>query len=497
MQSAAPSLRTHFDDAPDFHTLLAEQLRRAPWFLASFVIHAIAVLLLVLLIPADRPPAQNIVLGVQPPAPEVLPPVEPPKPPEVKPVEPVEPTIEDRTVEPTPTEAPADAFESSVSGAFDHPDGWNPAVGLGPGGAKGDGIYSKRVGGDGRRGGPGSGSVPPGLQWLAAHQDEDGRWDCDHFMKHDQGEPCDGAGNAVHDVGVTGLCLLAFLGEGSTLRSGLYSDQIRDGVRWLKQQQQPNGLFGGTASHDFVYDHAIAAYAMCEAYGLSNYVTLRDCAQHGLDYLAQHRNPYGVWRYQPRDGDGDSSVTGWCIMALESGRNFGLNVDQDALRCAAVFLDGVTDPTGKCGYTRRGEASSRHPGDHGTRFPIDKGEALTAVGLFCRFFLGQDPKETPVMQAAADLILRKPPVWDEKGGSIDQYYWYYGTYALYQMGGTHWKQWSKQLTPAVVKSQRQDGNYLGSWDPAGVWGEDGGRVYSTALMVLTLQAYYRYSRLVR
>ena len=33
--------------------------------------------------------------------------------------------------------------------------------------------------------------------------------------------------------------------------------------------------------------------------------------------------------------------------------------------------------------------------------------------------------------------------------------------------------------------------------PVGAWGEDGGRVYSTAILTLTLEAYYRYSRLVR
>ena len=37
----------------------------------------------------------------------------------------------------------------------------------------------------------------------------------------------------------------------------------------------------------------------------------------------------------------------------------------------------------------------------------------------------------------------------------------------------------------------------GPWDPTGGWGEDGGRVYSTANLVLTLEAYYRYSKLVR
>ena len=46
-------------------------------------------------------------------------------------------------------------------------------------------------------------------------------------------------------------------------------------------------------------------------------------------------------------------------------------------------------------------------------------------------------------------------------------------------------------------SDKGDRNNFGSWDPVGAWGEDGGRVYSTAILVLTLEAYYRYSRLVR
>ena len=114
--------------------------------------------------------------------------------------------------------------------------------------------------------------------------------------------------------------------------------------------------------------------------------------------------------------------------------------------------------------------------------------------------MGHDPKEQQVMKAAADLILSKPPIWDPKAGTIDEYYWYYATYSLFQMGGRHWTEWQKKLDTAVVKSQNRDKakkNLYGSWDPIGAWGEDGGRVYSTAILTLTLEAYYRYSKLVR
>ena len=483
-----------------FQEIMAEQLRHAPWLMLSVVIHAVGIMLLYALIPPDTKKDSNVEVQVNLKKDDKVeePPPPPPPPPKEEKVK--EPIIQDNQVqEVTENVNNFENFDTSAKeSAFDS-NQWNSAVGLGGGAG---GRYGGRGGGRGA-GAPGgkatAQAIEAALRWLQDHQDEDGKWDADGFMKHDEGaEKCDGPGNGVHDVGVTGLALLAFLGDGSTLRAGPYKENIKNGVKWLKDNQQENGLFGMNASHDFVYDHAIAAYAMCEAYGLSQYSLLKTPAQKGINYLESHRNPYSVWRYQPRDNDNDTSVTGWCIMAYESGKFFGLQVNDQALKLSITWLDSVTDQTGKCGYTKMGEPSSRHPGDHGTRFPIEKGEALTAVGLFCRFFLGQEPKEVPVMKAAADLLLSHPPVWDAKAGTIDHYYWYYATYALYQMGGRHWTEWSKKLTDAVVNKQRKDPECAkGSWDPIGAWGEDGGRVYSTAILALTLEAYYRYTRLVR
>jgi hypothetical protein len=64
------------------------------------------------------------------------------------------------------------------------------------------------------------------------------------------------------------------------------------------------------------------------------------------------------------------------------------------------------------------------------------------------------------------------------------------------MGGTHWKKWKKSMEKAVLNSQRKDGDYKGSWDPVGPWGYSGGRVYSTATLVLCLEVYFRYARVL-
>jgi len=118
--------------------------------------------------------------------------------------------------------------------------------------------------------------------------------------------------------------------------------------------------------------------------------------------------------------------------------------------------------------------------------------------LLCRYLMHQDPKDVPTMKTAADRILKLKPAWNKDDGSIDMYYWYYGSFAMYQVGGSAWDQWAQAMTPAVVKSQHKkgEGNLTGSWDPIDPWGSDGGRVYSTAILVLCLEAYYRYSRVL-
>ena len=112
---------------------------------------------------------------------------------------------------------------------------------------------------------------------------------------------------------------------------------------------------------------------------------------------------------------------------------------------------------------------------------------MTAEALACRHFLGLAP-DTRTTDEATQYLLSEPP----GDGEPNFYYWYYGTLAMFQAGGDAWKQWLKAMESAIVDSQRRDGCAKGSWDPVGPWGAEGGRVYSTALMVMCLEVYYRY-----
>jgi hypothetical protein len=184
------------------------------------------------------------------------------------------------------------------------------------------------------------------------------------------------------------------------------------------------------------------------------------------------------------------------VFCLASAKDAGIEVDYESAFAGALdFIDSVSDNVnGRIGYSEFGELSARTPFNED--YPRDNGEAMTAVGLLARVFLGQKPEDSPIMKKHADLIVSKPPMWDPGGLSNDMYYWYYGTYALYQMGAPWWAKWEKAMKPAIVDSQRKDGDAKGSWDPIGPWGTSGGRVYSTAVMTLCIEVYFRYARVL-
>ncbi len=335
--------------------------------------------------------------------------------------------------------------------------------------------------------------VEAGLDWLARHQARDGFWDADGFMKgSDDDCSCDGAGGSNFDVGVTGLALLAFLGDGNTPSAGQYRSLVAKGVEWLVgQQDQSTGAIGVRRGHSWMYDHIIATIALSEALLFTGDAALREPAQLAIDFLISARTPDGGWRYDAPATGSDTSVTGWAYTALHTARDAGCRVDPEAFKGALGWFDAVTqNGTFRVGYDSTGSMSARVPGVN-DQFPI-KGEAMTAIAMFCRRLAGEAP-DSQLLELQADLLLASPPKWTPSELTVDMYYWYYGTYAMFQVGGKRWEEWNDAFKSAVSEGQRDKGEEAGSWDPVGPWGSAGGRVYSTALMVLGLEVYYRYA----
>jgi hypothetical protein len=495
------------DQDPTFTDELYDWMERAPWLALSVTFHALILLVLALipwhLFTKEEPVIFEASIDQVEPVEFDEPLPEDPLETETSTEEVIEPTIQETPTADSPlidelSDFPDEGDPDYISQAPFEAISTNKLLGVGPGGG---GKYGLRF--KGKPGGGGSkgtrSSLESGIRWLVDHQDLDGKWDADGFSKHDPAhDRCDGLGEGEHDVGVTGLALLALLGDGNTTRDGAHSESVSRGLQWLRTQQDPDsGLFGERLGHSYMYGHAIATLTMCEAYYFSKNPILKSTAQRAVNFISRARNPYGVWRYSsPPDGDQDTSVTGWMVLALRSAKDAGLKVDSAAFGDALAWIDQATDSnTGRVGYDSAGSASSRVRGvnDH---FPTDRTECMTAVGLLCRFFLGQDPIEHPVLLRHADLLQEALPEWNPDGMSNDLYYWYYGSYAMYQVGGQHWERWNRAMKKAVLDSQRSDSSARGSWDPIGPWGHAGGRVYSTALGVLCLEVYFRYARIL-
>jgi hypothetical protein len=155
----------------------------------------------------------------------------------------------------------------------------------------------------------------------------------------------------------------------------------------------------------------------------------------------------------------------------------------------------MTQPeTGRTGYNSRGGPPARTM-EAMEQFPAEHSEAVTAAALMTRFDAGGADRTDPWVIKGADLLSRKPPIWPVESGTIDMYYWYWGTRALSRVGGDRWNRWSHALTRALLDSQADAAgrDEIGSWEPAGAWGQHGGRVYATAISCLMLQEVRRHA----
>ena len=335
-------------------------------------------------------------------------------------------------------------------------------------------------------------AIRKGLECLASKQERSGAWAV--------GSSWSGGRASWGDVGATGLAVLALLGDGHvwTSEQGALAQAAGRGVRFLVASQHASGRVGPDAGH-YMYNHGIAAAALCEAYAMTGLELLREPAEKAIAFLLAAQRPSGGWDYFAKEGTrADVSVTAWQVAALFSAALAGIDPPlaegekrpsrDEGLRAAGAFLDSLTHPgTFETGYDRRPEPGAKiaHP-------PFGP----TAIALACRGAIGQEPSSL-VYRSQANILLRPEnlPQWKKEWGSGPAptefnayYYWYHGTMAMRLLGGERWRTWNEAVTKTLLGAQEQDG----SWPRIGQWALDGGRVYTTAMAILTLEATYRY-----
>jgi hypothetical protein len=309
-------------------------------------------------------------------------------------------------------------------------------------------------------------AVELGLTWLAAHQQENGGWHFRHQVSACNGR-CRHPGTHQSTTAATGLALLAFLGAGQTDRVGMHQETVDRALEYLVSRQLPNRR-GADFQEGTMYAQGIATVALCEAYALTGNPDLQEPAQQALNYIVNVQHPLGGWRYFPGQ-PGDTTVFGWQLLALQSGKLAGLKVPPKAFELAYEFLDRVESDSG-ASYGYQGPDSDRTP---------------TAIGLLARMYQGWPRSDERLVRGLALLNAQKPEVHD-------LYFDFYASQALHHYGGPQWESWNSQLREQLVRSQETEGHEAGSWYTADPHTTAGGRLCDTALAILILEVYYRH-----
>jgi Ca-activated chloride channel homolog len=306
---------------------------------------------------------------------------------------------------------------------------------------------------------------PGSLDWLAAHQAADGSF---------------AGGPEVSQRSATAYTLLAFFGAGETHKHGRYKDQVRSGLKWLKLSQMPDGSFAPAGNPRFVRDHALCTLAMVEAYSLTGSPLFKKSAELGLARLALLRTPPAGWGPEGPTSRPDLPTTIFAEMAFKTARGAGLSSPPGLETELIAFVDALTDTPSGMNAPRSGEKPEVR---------------ATAMAILLRVLCGADPGKDQAIIDATRALLKHPPVWDEEHeGAIDPLTWYFGTQALFLVGGEPWKTWNMAMKPAINDSIRTTGENQGSWDPVGAFGQGAGRTVVTALLTMCQTVYYRYAR---
>src|SRR5579871_1912018 len=148
-------------------------------------------------------------------------------------------------------------------------------------------------------------AIDKGLEFLDRTQHRDGHWELKggHFPS-----------------AMTGLGGMCFLMEGSTLRDGKYSQNIRRAVDWFMERAQPNGLLGNPGnpldSERYMYGHGYGVLFLACVFGeeedSDRRKRLESILTKAVEFTGKAQTGRGGWGYtSAADGDDfdEGSVT--------------------------------------------------------------------------------------------------------------------------------------------------------------------------------------------
>ena len=310
------------------------------------------------------------------------------------------------------------------------------------------------------------------------------------FLVNQQGKDGSISENHQNETTMTALAVMAMAAvghqptdrttEGQAMRKAL-AYVLRD------DRQDANGYFGNRDGSR-MYGHGIITLMLAEMLGMGvddeMDQRLQERLQKAIELILtaqRHRKQspvyQGGWRYSPDSGDADISVSVWQLMALRSAKNAGLkSVPKEAIDEAVGFIR-------RC---YKGDAGSRNGPKDTSAFAYQPGGqpvySTASAGLLSMQVAGQ--YEAPEVLRAADWLMNQQV-------SFGDQWFFYGTYyyaqGMYQRGDKYAQKARQNVEQILLEHQNKDGSWTGHSQE-----HHAGRVYATAMAVLSLSVKYHY-----
>lgn len=293
-----------------------------------------------------------------------------------------------------------------------------------------------------------------GLDFLARTQDPDGGWSDTQFASN---------------TGVTALCCLAMMAEGTRPRAGKYGRELDRGLEFLLNHAQSSGVIAGKGSNPYGpgYEHAYSTLALMMAYGDMPWrPQTRDTISKALQLLARSQKLDGGWRYQmSREGLSDMSVTANVLWVLRTAKKSGFTVPAESIAGGVKFVESCALPDGNFRYRAFGIHAS----------PSMGGTAIVALA-------NDGQLNHPLIVPARDKIAyeyRRYTVPDLAERRYFAFGMFYASLATYSCGDEYWMPWFQKSVRVLDATQRKDGEWADQHDNV---------VYPTAMALIMLQA---------
>jgi hypothetical protein len=304
-------------------------------------------------------------------------------------------------------------------------------------------------------------AVARGVDFLVSQQQTDGE-----------------IGTGQSRIATSGLSLLALLACGNTPDVGRNGTVVRQLIDYLATIEPADGYFG-KLDGSRMYGQGIVTLALAEALGVETTEARRDrlvsVLNSSLKVILSAQNvpkaqPFaGGWRYEPNSTDSDLSQAAWNAMALRACQNAGLPVPKSAVARAGEFVL-------RC-YRADQNGFTYQPGQGASA-------CETAVGIFCLHVL--DIHGNGEADGALKSLLATK---GDPASPFTYYSLFYLTQAANQSGPPAWDAIWPGTSATLLRTQ----------DPGGFWpvsdkelaDKDSGKVYATAMAVLTLSVPYR------